>query len=194
MHRTHAESHSSPTAVPRAHMRLGIRPRIVLWCAGCAGLALWPSQALTQAAPADALRRSSIVSAQPTARSPQQALRSPWNVDEEREATRHRLVALPPAGSAGRTIAIHGIVGAGTGFVIGLLLSGSSISDDQSTIVLTWTGLGAAAGVISGVATWVLNRRPSAAAPPPGTAAHVAPTPQWQPPRQSGPTGPQQNL
>ena len=61
-------------------------------------------------------------------------------------------------GSAARTIALHGAVGAGTGLLIGYLLSNASVGDDRGTVILTWTALGAAAGVVSGVVTWLLGR------------------------------------
>lgn len=61
--------------------------------------------------------------------------------------------------SGAKTIAIHTVVGTGAGLVVGLVLSGASVGDDDTSVVLTWTGLGAAAGVVSGVATWLLSRR-----------------------------------
>jgi hypothetical protein len=60
-----------------------------------------------------------------------------------------------PNRSAAGTIAIHGAVGTGAGLLIGLVLSGSSMSDDRATVVVTWAALGAAAGVVSGVVTWL---------------------------------------
>lgn len=59
--------------------------------------------------------------------------------------------------SPARAIAIHGLVGAGAGLLIGTLLSGAAIADDRSTVVLTWTGIGAAAGLTSGVAVSLLG-------------------------------------
>lgn len=61
--------------------------------------------------------------------------------------------------SAARIIAIHGAVGTGAGLLIGLVLSGASVGDDQTSVVVTWTALGAAAGVVSGVVTWLVGRR-----------------------------------
>jgi hypothetical protein len=60
--------------------------------------------------------------------------------------------------SAAKTIAIHTAVGAGAGLLIGLVLSGASTGDDGTSVVLTWTALGAAAGVVSGVVTWLVGR------------------------------------
>lgn len=56
-----------------------------------------------------------------------------------------------------RVIATHGAVGTGAGLLVGLLLSGAAIADDRSTVVLTWTALGAAAGVAGGVIVWVIR-------------------------------------
>jgi hypothetical protein len=42
---------------------------------------------------------------------------------------------------------------------MGLVLSGASVDDDRTSVVLTWTALGAAAGVVSGVVTWLAGRR-----------------------------------
>lgn len=61
--------------------------------------------------------------------------------------------------SAARIIAIHGVVGTGAGLLMGLVLSGASVDDDRTSVVLTWTALGAAAGVVSGVVTWLAGRR-----------------------------------
>jgi hypothetical protein len=66
-----------------------------------------------------------------------------------------------PRPSAGRTIALHGAVGAGAGLIIGLVLSGSDVGDDNTDVILTWTALGAAAGVVSGVVTWLVTRPPT---------------------------------
>lgn len=60
--------------------------------------------------------------------------------------------------SAARIITTHTAVGTGAGLLLGLVLSGASVGDDRTTVVLTWTGLGAAAGVLSGVATWLVGR------------------------------------
>jgi hypothetical protein len=60
--------------------------------------------------------------------------------------------------SAARTIAIHTVVGTGAGLLLGLVLSGASAGDDQTSVVLTWTALGAAAGVVSGIVTWLVGR------------------------------------
>lgn len=61
--------------------------------------------------------------------------------------------------SAAKTIALHAGVGTGAGLIIGLVLSGASVSDDRTSVVVTWTALGAAAGVVSGVVTWLVGRR-----------------------------------
>jgi hypothetical protein len=61
--------------------------------------------------------------------------------------------------SAARTIATHAVVGTGAGLLIGLVLSGASAGGDRTSVVLTWTALGAAAGVVSGVVTWLVGRR-----------------------------------
>jgi hypothetical protein len=60
--------------------------------------------------------------------------------------------------SAARIIGIHTAVGTGAGLLLGLLLSGSSVGDDRRAVILTWTGVGAGAGVVSGVVTWLLSR------------------------------------
>jgi hypothetical protein len=59
--------------------------------------------------------------------------------------------------SAAKTIALHGAVGTGAGLLIGLVLSSASTSDDETSVVVTWTALGAAAGVVSGVITWLVS-------------------------------------
>ena len=59
--------------------------------------------------------------------------------------------------SAPRIIAIHGVVGTGAGLLIGLVLSGAGVGDDQTSVVLTWTALGATAGVVSGIVTWLVG-------------------------------------
>lgn len=60
--------------------------------------------------------------------------------------------------SAARTIAVSTLVGTGAGLLIGLVLSGASVGDEQGSVILIWTGVGAAAGVVGGVATWLLGR------------------------------------
>ncbi len=67
----------------------------------------------------------------------------------------------PPKRSAGKTIALHTAVGTGAGLVIGLLLSGASTNDDRSSVIVSWTALGAAAGLVSGVVTWLVGRERS---------------------------------
>lgn len=64
----------------------------------------------------------------------------------------------PPKRSPAKTIALHTAVGTGAGLLTGLLLSGASTSDDRTTVVVTWTALGAAAGLVSGVVTSLLQR------------------------------------
>ena len=54
-------------------------------------------------------------------------------------------------------LAIHTGVGTGAGLLIGFALSGASVRDDRASVVLTWTALGAAAGLISGVVTWLVR-------------------------------------
>jgi hypothetical protein len=49
-------------------------------------------------------------------------------------------------------------VGTAAGLVIGLVLSGAGASDDKSSVVWTWTALGAAAGIVSGVVTYLVAR------------------------------------
>jgi hypothetical protein len=61
--------------------------------------------------------------------------------------------------SAAGIIATHALVGTGAGLAIGLALSGASVGDDRTTVVVTWTALGAAAGIVSGVVTWLVGRR-----------------------------------
>lgn len=60
--------------------------------------------------------------------------------------------------SAARILAIHTVVGTGAGLLIGLALSGASVGDDRTAVVLTWTAVGAAAGLLSGIASWLLGR------------------------------------
>lgn len=67
------------------------------------------------------------------------------------------LILAPRADrSAAKTIATHTVVGTGAGLLVGLLLSGASAGDDQTSAVLTWTALGAAAGLVSGIVTWLV--------------------------------------
>ena len=61
--------------------------------------------------------------------------------------------------SGARIIATHTVVGAGAGLLIGLVLSGASAGDDRTSVVLTWTALGGAAGVVSGVIAWLVGRQ-----------------------------------
>jgi uncharacterized YccA/Bax inhibitor family protein len=61
--------------------------------------------------------------------------------------------------SAARSLTIHGVVGTATGLLLGLVLSSASLSGDETAVVLTWTAVGAAAGVLSGIVTWLLERR-----------------------------------
>jgi hypothetical protein len=42
--------------------------------------------------------------------------------------------------------------------LIGLVLSGASTDDDRTSVVLTWTALGAASGVVGGLVTWLVGR------------------------------------
>ena len=65
----------------------------------------------------------------------------------------------PPQPSAFKTIVIHTVVGTGAGLLIGALLSSASVSDDRTEVILTWTALGAAAGLVSGVVTTRLRRQ-----------------------------------
>ena len=64
----------------------------------------------------------------------------------------------PDDRSAARIITTHTLVGTGAGLLLGLVLSGASVGDDHTTVVLTWTSLGAAAGGLSSVITWLLGR------------------------------------
>ncbi len=61
-------------------------------------------------------------------------------------------------GSAGKTIVTHTLVGTGAGLLIGLVLSGATVGDHRTSVVLTWTAVGAASGVVSGVVTWLIGR------------------------------------
>ena len=69
-------------------------------------------------------------------------------------ASSHPEYQSPPKRSPAKTIALHTAVGTGAGLLTGLLLSGASTSDDRTTVIVTWTALGAAAGLVSGVVTW----------------------------------------
>jgi hypothetical protein len=71
---------------------------------------------------------------------------------------RSATVQLRPDSSGMRTIVTHALVGTAAGLLTGLVLSGSNVSDDDSSIILVWTSLGLAAGVTSGVITWLLER------------------------------------
>lgn len=73
-------------------------------------------------------------------------------------AARATVARATGARSATRTIAIHGLVGAGGGLLIGLLLTAADLSDDHTPLVLSWTGIGLAAGVASGAITWLVER------------------------------------
>jgi hypothetical protein len=64
-----------------------------------------------------------------------------------------------PERSVARTVGIHTAVGTGAGLIIGLALSGAGADDDRAAVVLTWTAVGAVAGVGSGVVTWLVGRR-----------------------------------
>jgi hypothetical protein len=77
---------------------------------------------------------------------------------------RETLPAMPgvhsahaPRRSAARIVATHAAVGTGAGLLIGFLLSGASVSDDRTAVVVTWTALGAASGIVSGVVTWLVG-------------------------------------
>jgi hypothetical protein len=63
-----------------------------------------------------------------------------------------------PTRSGKRTIVTHALVGTGAGLLTGLVLSGTNVSDDDTSVVLVWTSVGLVAGVTSGVVTWLLER------------------------------------
>lgn len=68
-------------------------------------------------------------------------------------------VLQPPRAepSPGRLILTHALVGTGTGLFIGLALTGASLGDGDSSVVITWSALGLAAGLASGAVTWLLH-------------------------------------
>jgi len=73
------------------------------------------------------------------------------------------VVQLTPAEpSPGRIILTHAIVGTGAGLLIGLSLTGASLGDDDTSVVITWTALGLTAGLASGALTWLMRRGKSA--------------------------------
>jgi hypothetical protein len=39
------------------------------------------------------------------------------------------------------------------------VLSGASVDDDRTALIVTWTALGSAAGVVSGAVAWLVGRR-----------------------------------
>jgi hypothetical protein len=59
--------------------------------------------------------------------------------------------------SAAKIVAIHTAVGAGTGLVLGYLMSRLSFGN-ETEVILTWTAVGASAGVIGGVVAWLIGR------------------------------------
>lgn len=66
--------------------------------------------------------------------------------------------------SPSRIILTHALVGTGTGLLIGLALTGASLGDDDTSVVITWSALGLGAGLVSGAVTWLLHRRKGASA------------------------------
>jgi hypothetical protein len=64
-----------------------------------------------------------------------------------------------PDRSARRIIVTRAIVGAGAGLLVGLVLSGANVSDDDASVVLTWTAAGLTAGALGGVIVWLVERR-----------------------------------
>ena len=63
-----------------------------------------------------------------------------------------------PTRSEKRTIVTHALVGTGAGLLSGLVLSGTNVSDDDTSVVLVRTYVGLVAGVTSGLVTWLLER------------------------------------
>jgi len=119
------------------------------WLVGLALLVITPSQVVAQAQRAEPPPPSVVVAGQAWSAPSRTWLSNVSGPEYPSRADR----------SAARIIAIHGVVGTGAGLLIGLVLSGASVGDDQTSVVLTWTALGAAAGVVSGVFTWLVGRR-----------------------------------
>lgn len=118
------------------------------WFAGLALLAIMPLQVIAQAQ-----RREPPPPSGVTGEFAWRAARVTWQPTASDSA--HQLRADR---SAARTVAVHTAVGAGAGLFIGLVLSGATVGDDKTAVVLTWTALGAATGVVSGVVTWLAGR------------------------------------
>ena len=64
-----------------------------------------------------------------------------------------------PDRSARRIIVTRAIVGAGAGLLVGLVLSGANVSDDDASVVLIWTAAGLTAGALGGVIVWLVELR-----------------------------------
>jgi len=114
---------------------------------GLALLVITPSQVVVQAQRAGPPPGSVVVAVPAWS-----ALSRPWLPTISSPAYQSRTDR-----SAASNIAIHGAVGTGAGLLIGLVLSGAGVGDDQTSVVLTWTALGATAGVVSGVVTWLVG-------------------------------------
>ena len=119
------------------------------WLVGLALLVITPSQVVAQAQRAGPPRASVVLAGQAWSAPSRAWLPTVSGPVYQSRADR----------SAARIVAIHGVVGTGAGLLVGLVLSGASVGDDQTSVVLTWTALGAAAGVVSGVVTWLVGRR-----------------------------------
>jgi hypothetical protein len=59
--------------------------------------------------------------------------------------------------SATRIIVTNAAVGTGAGLLIGLALSGADVSDDRTSVVVTWTALGLTAGLVAGAIAWFVE-------------------------------------
>jgi hypothetical protein len=59
--------------------------------------------------------------------------------------------------SATRVIVTHAAVGTGAGLLIGLLLSSATVSDDDASVVVTWTAVGLTAGLVAGAIAWLVE-------------------------------------
>jgi hypothetical protein len=117
------------------------------WLIRLAPLLVTPAPVVAQAPRAES--PTVVVAEQPRSAPAETWL--PIVADAAAPSRRHR--------SAAGTIALHTAVGTGAGLVTGLVLSGAAARGDRTTVVVTWTTLGAAAGAVSGVVTWLLGRR-----------------------------------
>lgn len=118
------------------------------WRVGLVLLVITSSQVVAQAQQGGP-RLASVVVAEHAWSAPSRT-RQPNVSDSVFQSRAHR--------SAARTLATHAVVGTGAGLIIGLVLSGASASEERTSVVVTWTALGAAAGVASGVVTLLVGR------------------------------------